>query len=147
MESRRFNRIVASMAEAGLIEKVGIGQGRDGGTVNGVRLIEKESMYGTTDDFRRKEVVNEDKPNIAMTIPIEKQIVALVHAAGTAGASIKVRYPSKVTTICLIPLHLLLLTANPKTPGRLERSYPRDRSRQAGEGNLAATSVRQQDPR
>lgn len=92
METRRFNRIVASMAEAGLIEKVGIGQGRDGGTVNGVRLIEKDSVDGLAGEAEGNVDINDDKPSIAMTIPIEKQIVALVHAAGTAGASIKVRY-------------------------------------------------------
>lgn len=89
---RRLNRIVATMERQGLIEKVGLARAGARGLLSCVRLPERaagQAADGMNVENYIEEEEIEERPNLLLTIPVERQAIDLLAAAGPQGLTIK----------------------------------------------------------
>lgn len=96
-DRRRLNRILTSMVEQGIIEKVGVRQLGARGDLSCIRLVDQPSDDNKNDDDaavrdredEEQDMMQVERPNILITIPVEKQLIDLLIEAGAQGLTIR----------------------------------------------------------
>lgn len=90
---RRINRIITTMEKQGLVEKVGVARQGARGLLSCLKLrqnpqIEGENNAGNAHIPSEEDEV-EERPNVLITLPVERQVVDLLVGAGHQGLTIR----------------------------------------------------------
>ncbi|KAK9894403.1 hypothetical protein P389DRAFT_197696 [Cystobasidium minutum MCA 4210] len=89
---RRLNRIITSMDRQGLVEKVGVARQGAKGLLSCLKLRTDAAQDGGENMGTRslsEEDEVEQRPNVLLTLPVERQVVDLLVSSGAQGLTIR----------------------------------------------------------